>query len=187
MDSRRCYAKEGSRIPERNRPKTKKRRPKDKEARSGGRVRLKRSYIVVVIILVAASIGGAVWFMGSKAGCVVHSDQIRAEVEPTRLVEVPDYALEIRIRINNTGPCNLHLMAINTKILNATFGNGTTYKTGIEDSQSIDSIIKPGQDTEVEYLFPPLERRPTSVSVTVTLNFEGLGEVRAFEGQIVVP
>jgi hypothetical protein len=167
-----------------------KRRPQGARSGPSGRrvgMKLRRPLIILVILLAAASIGAAVWLAGSRRGCEIGPGQVSATVQPTRLLEVPDYALETEITIVNSSPCELHLVVIKTKILNATLTDRSNYQIGVDDSQSIDLVVKPGGQTEVTYVFPQVDRRPTSLSVTITLGVEGQRDIPVFEGRIKVP
>jgi hypothetical protein len=135
----------------------------------------------------------AVWFAATgttnigKTSCVVGSDQVRAEVQPTRLLELPDYALETRIKITNFSPCELHLVAVKANIKTATLLDGSVYSVGADDAQSFSVVLRPGQQVDLTYVFPPIDRKPASLSVKITLGFEGQGDIQVFEGQIKVP
>jgi hypothetical protein len=177
--------------PETRIPKRKPQGQPKRRGRKRGRPRLRRSLIILVIVLVAASIGAAIgatiWLGGSRRACEVGTNQVRVNVQPTRLLELPDYALETEITITNSSPCELHVVVIKTTIVAATLTDGANYTIGVQDSQSVDLIIKSGGQDEVVYLFPQIDRRPTSLWVQMTLGFEGQADIPVFEGQIVVP
>jgi hypothetical protein len=123
----------------------------------------------------------------SPRKCQLGAGQLRANVQPTRLFELPDYALETKITIINSSPCELQLTVIKTKIFNATLTDGTIYEVSTEDSQSISLAIEPGGEVEVTYVFPTIDRKPTSLYVEMTLGFEGQPDIQVFEGQIKAP